>query len=160
MSEQPPICPKCHGEMTGLQTGLKCCPACGFAGDKEKVDTTLPSRRSQTLFWIALVAPATLALVSFLLGRSPGNMRDAGVAVGLGGLVVGLWASVYCAVWVVRRFCPRDSTRILLGLVLFVAIGLVNFIIICAGCAANLTSAASVFNPCFEADACRNLSHR
>lgn len=136
MNDAPNSCSKCQTPLTELKGGLSCCPSCGFAGEEKKADPEERTRASQKLFWLALVSPATLALLSFLVGNVS---RDAGVMVGMGALVAGLIASAYCGFWIANRFCSRSDARVLVGLALMLVLGAVNFFIICAGCAGNLS---------------------
>ena len=94
-----------------------------------------PPKTSRTpLFWIALLAPAVLALGSFLLGRASAGL---GVAIGLGAAVVGLVSSIYCGIWLAVHFCKPGIGRFLAALGLVVVINAVNLFIVLAGCAAN-----------------------
>jgi len=138
MNDQPQVCPKCGGNITQLQGGLAYCSACGFEGEEKKPDPEALSASSKAIFWIALIAPAFLALVSFLLGQLPQDSHNLGFGVGFVDLFVDVIASLYCGWWLARRFCRPGATRVLAGTGMFVGIGILNFIIIFAGCARNV----------------------
>ena len=137
MSEQPKMCEKCGCDMTTLEGGLSCCPKCGFEGDKQRPDTK-KSFSSQTVFWLALLSPATLALISFLMGRISDKMAAAAVMVGFAGVAVCAITSIYCGLWLAFRFSNNSGGRFLIGLFFIPAIAAVNLFIIVAGCASNL----------------------
>ena len=138
MNDQPQVCPKCGGNTTQLQGGLAYCSACGFEGEEKKPDPEALSATSKIIFWIALIAPAFLALVSFLLAQSSQDLHNAGFSVGFIDLFVDVIASLYCGWWLARRFCKPGPTRALAGVGLFVGITGLNFMLICAGCSGNL----------------------
>ncbi len=125
--------------MTLLQGGLRCCPKCGFEGDTPKGGPEESRRRSPTLFWILLVTPAFLALLSFLVGRTSDKTRGLGMAIGLIALPIGLASSLYCSIWLARRFGPSGSLNLLMVFFLLFVLAAVNFVIIGAGCAPNFT---------------------
>ncbi len=91
---------------------------------------------SKRAFWILLLAPAGFSLTSFLVGQSS---TDAGAGIGLVGLFVSAVASIYCGCWLAARFFKTTGSRMLAGLFLTLAIAVVNFLIICAGCIANVS---------------------
>ncbi len=124
--------------MTLLQGGLRCCPKCGFEGDTPKGNPEESRRRSPTLFWILLVAPASLGLLSFVAGHFGDQGRNLGVMIGFVALFLGLAGSLYCSVWLARRFCKPGSLDHLVVLALAVILMGVNFVIIFAGCAPNV----------------------
>lgn len=125
-------CPKCQGALTELKGGLWRCPACG---------RTFEKANTHQRFWILLLLPSALALLSFLIGqiRDEGNnAAQIGMLIGMIDLAVGLGASIYCGVWLAWRFFKSETARVLLGLLFIFGIGFVNFMIICAGCVPNL----------------------
>jgi len=138
MNDQPQVCPKCGGALAHLQDGIASCPACGFEGEAKKPNPKSFTTASKVIFWIALIAPAFLALVSFLLGALSQNLRNAGAEVGFVDLFVGGIASLYCGVWLAWRFCKPGVYRFLAGMWLSVGIAFLNFVLIFAGCAGNL----------------------
>jgi hypothetical protein len=101
--------------------------------------TDLPPAKkpNPALFWIALLAPAVLALLSFLCAS--GGPSDFGVTVGLAGAGAGLVSSVYCGIWLARRFVKPGNARVLFALAMVALIGILNLIIVVAGCAANIS---------------------
>jgi len=96
------------------------------------------TKGSTTLFWILLVAPAVLGLLSFLAGRSGKEHQDIGITLGLTALPVGLAGSLYCSVWLVRRYSSPGSVNLLAVFGLLVLLGAVNLFIVAAGCASSL----------------------
>jgi len=135
MNDPATICPKCNGPLTELQGGLRHCAGCGFEGEAPPAAKPRAFGSSKTAFWILLVAPAALALGSFLVGyASP----QSGVVVGFAGLVSGAIAAIYCGCWLGVRFGRTDGARVAITLVLIPAIAAVNFFIVCAGCARTL----------------------
>lgn len=136
MNEPEKICPKCKDAMTELQGGLWCCPACGFEGEPAKPQDPFERRDTRLGFWILLLLPSALALVSFV-AFSVGNPNFDTVAFGFGmmALISGFFATIYCGIWLARRFFSSSASRFWFGLIFILGIGLVNFIIIFAGCA-------------------------
>lgn len=134
MDEPQNICPKCLSARTELKGGLVYCPSCGFEGEVQKPD---PSKRTG-LFWVSLITPAAFALLSFVVGQSSKNLREAGAAIGAVDLLIGLVASIYCGAWLAKRTFASDGLRLLFGFIFAVGIGVVNFFIICVGCGPNL----------------------
>jgi hypothetical protein len=93
-----------------------------------------PPKTSETsLFWVALFAPAVLALVTFLLSR---DVSALGVIVGIGALIVGIISTFYCGFWLAARFCKSKLAYFITAVGLVLLLGIVNLIIVCAGCAA------------------------
>ena len=81
-----------------------------------------------------LLAPAFFSLTGFLFGLSEnGPMLDVGTAIGFANCVAGLLCSIYCGIWLARRF-RRPGERVLSALGFILGIGLVNFCIVAAGC--------------------------
>jgi hypothetical protein len=139
MNDQPPVCPKCSGNVTQLPGGLAYCSACGFEGEEKKPDPKALTTASKVMFWVALLAPAFLALIGFLVGPVSPNLRDLGVGVGFVGLVVDVIISLYCSSWLAKRFWQPGPTRFLVGTGLFFGIAFLNFVLIFAGCMGNQT---------------------
>jgi hypothetical protein len=138
MSEPANNCPKCHSDRTELKGGLIYCPNCGFEGEEKKPDAAANSGSSVRKFWILLISPAAVALLSFALGQISSNLRNAGAAVGAVDLLIGLGASIYCGVWLARRFFTSSSgLRPVFSLIFVFGIGIINFFIICVGCTSN-----------------------
>lgn len=97
-----------------------------------------PPKKSRVgLFWIVLLAPAALALISFLCASSGPN--DLGVMVGLIAAPAALISSIYCGIWLSRRFIKPGTGRTLFGLGMALVIGFANLAIVVAGCAANVS---------------------
>lgn len=88
------------------------------------------------LFWLALFAPAVLVLISVLCT----SRRDDtfGVVVAIAGLGAGLVSSIYCGIWVARRFAPPGLRRVLIALAAVTVIGVLNIFVAVAGCTAGL----------------------
>jgi hypothetical protein len=97
-----------------------------------------PARKPGSgLFWIALFAPTVLALISMLCASRGPN--DFGATVGLIGFGAGLISSVYCGVWLAQRFAKPGAVRFFCGLVAVAVIGIVNLIVVVAGCSGNVS---------------------
>lgn len=138
MNESQNICPKCQTGRTELKGGLVYCPNCGFDGEEKKHVEEVKARSAQNIFWIALTAPAALALLSFLTGKIFVNSPGLAVGIGMVGLVGGLFTSIYCGLWLSRRIPVPEGFQVILGLLFIFGIGFVNFMILCAGCGPNL----------------------
>src|SRR5260370_5644589 len=123
MNDHPQVCPQCGGNTTQLQGGLACCSACGFEGEEKQPDTKALTTASKVTFWIALLAPAFLALISFLLGQLSQDSKGFAAGVGFVDLFACALTSLYCGVWLARRFCKPGVYRFLAGMWLFVGIG-------------------------------------
>jgi hypothetical protein len=95
-----------------------------------------PKKTRAGLFWIALLAPAVLSLASFLIGAAS---NDAGAMVGLVALFTTCISAGFCSLWLARRFVKPGGGRMLFGFVMAIVIVAVNFIIVVAGCANNLS---------------------
>lgn len=93
--------------------------------------------RSAKLFWLVLVAPAALALVSFSFGHISEKLSSIGMSIGLFDLLIGLISSGYCASWIGERFGKSVGLKAILVIVSFLGLCAVNFMMICMGCAAN-----------------------
>ena len=130
-------CPKCGGEFTLLEGGLRYCSKCGFEGEPAKPAAGW-ARRLQILFWILLVAPSAMALMSYSAAQFAHGSNNFGVTIGLGGMVMGVIGAIYCGSWLARRFGRSALSRTFLGLVAIVGIGVVNFFIVAVGCTPNI----------------------
>lgn len=131
MSEPQINCPKCQGELADIG-GVQWCPVCGIQiapGNKPA------SVRSKRLFWILLVSPAALALASFVVGQMS---FDAGIIVGMVALFIGAIGSIYCGCWLAKAACKTSAARFFAGAFFILAISVVNFFLIFAGCAHNV----------------------
>jgi hypothetical protein len=96
---------------------------------------TNPSKSSTTLFWILLFLPAAMGLASYAIGQSS---KDIGAGIGMLALPLGLGASIYCGIWLARRFFESTTNRVLSALCFTVLIGFANLFAIAAGCVGNL----------------------
>ena len=63
-----------------------------------------------------------------------------GGIIGIGAALVGLIAPFYCGRWLAIRFCKTGIGRFLVGLSSILIIGVVNLVLVFAGCAANATN--------------------
>ncbi len=88
-------------------------------------------------FWVMLLAPAALSLVCLLIGLA--GAGPVGVIVGLLAFLVGCVSTGYCGRLLAVRFAPPGARRLAFGLLMFVAIGLVNLIVVAAGCAISVS---------------------
>ncbi|HWY75813.1 MAG TPA: hypothetical protein VN281_09360 [Verrucomicrobiae bacterium] len=138
MDEIPKLCPKCRSTLTLLQGGLRYCADCGFEGEPPKASLEASARRSPSLFWFLLVSPAALGLLSFLAGQASKHdpaMSVFSVAIGLVGLPLALASSIYCSLWLVRRFSSPGSLNLLTTFLVLLVLGAVNLLIVVGGCA-------------------------
>jgi len=94
-----------------------------------------PKRPGAGLFWPALIAPAAVTLVAFLCGV--GGPGEIAVGISLIGAGLGLISAIYCGTWLARRFIKPGVAQVLFGLTMVVVLGVVNLIIVVAGCAAH-----------------------
>jgi hypothetical protein len=96
-----------------------------------------PAGNSESgLFWIALFAPAFLALVTVLLCSAGSDVAVLGVIVGFGAVVVGIVSAWYCGFWLAARFCKSRIAYFFAALGFVLLLGILNLAIVCAGCAA------------------------
>ena len=121
--------------MTELKGSLWCCPACGFEGEPGKPADPFEKRDTQLQFWVILLLPSVLALVSFVAG---GAENGTGLIPGVLALLVGFVASIFCGIWLAKRFFGSTGLRFLFGLIFVLGIEFVNFMIVCAGCAGKI----------------------
>lgn len=96
---------------------------------------TQPKRRGSFLFWVALLAPAAIALAAMAMGGSSRDSRDTLTSIFMVDFFVGAAAAIYCGIWLAMRFCKPGGLRVLAALGLIFVIGILNIIITFVGCA-------------------------
>lgn len=146
MPSNEPICPRCQGDLTqAIKEGTSFCHQCGAGISENLLPPPVSGGRIsprflplQKVFWILLLAPCFLSLVSFSLGEISEKFRDSAGTVGFIGLIVGAPASIFCGVWLACRLWKDGVARYLGSVVLVVIMAVLNFIIIFAGCARNV----------------------
>jgi hypothetical protein len=141
MDDQAKVCEKCQGDVTqALRVGAGYCPACGadISEMREKFSGGRRGSRSLLTFWIMLLAPALLSLLTFSVGTLGKGPNDAAVSIGLVALLAGAIGSVYCGSWLATRFCRPGGGRLLVGVGIVIALGAVNLFMAVAGCVSSL----------------------
>jgi hypothetical protein len=96
-----------------------------------------PKKASARTFWILLMAPTFLAIISGFCATE--GTRDFGALVGWGAFFVGIASTIYCSRWLALRFAKPGAGRIALGTATFFVIGVINLIVAVAGCAGNIS---------------------
>lgn len=104
-------------------------------GEATKNESERPKRRSTLAFWVILFAPATMGLLSITLGSS--NAKSAGEGIALLALPLAIVSSIYCSIWIVRRYSSPEALHILRVLILMFALAAVNLAIVFTGCAVS-----------------------
>ncbi len=81
-------------------------------------------------FWLTLLAPATLTILTFAFFRSKADADAALIWIICGSIVVG----IACGIMLGRRLGRSLGTKILLSVLFAFLLGAVSFVISCFGC--------------------------
>lgn len=145
--------PQSHTEKCGycgkdvsatLAAGESTCPNCGSdcvkavpveTSEKKEPFEKVQAHSRQITFWIVLTAPSALALQCAVVGWVFEGNTNAAIGSVVVAMVVAIFSSIYCGMWLTRRILASTGTKIFLGLLIIFGIGVFNVSIVCAGCA-------------------------
>jgi len=93
-----------------------------------------PRRGRLWLFWTMLIGPTGLIFLMLALMKAGADKDAVGLVFGIPGFFSGVTGSVYCGVWLARRFGRGTWPRSIAAILLTAGLLVVNYTISVVGC--------------------------